>query len=195
MEKRILIVDDEILILKSLQADLEESGYKIVVASSGEDALAQMARKSCDIVVTDLMMDGMSGIELIQKIREQNSDLPVIIITAYGELTTAIAALRLGAADYLLKPFYTEELLLRIQNCFEKQELQWKIELYENILPICMFCKKIRDDAGKEHGTGEWKSLEEYLNMHTDLKLSHGLCQECFNEHYGHLELQEKNKD
>lgn len=194
MQKQILIVDDEILILKSLQADLEQEGYDVAVASNGEEALAQLARKSCDIMITDMMMDGMNGIELIQKIREQKNDIPVIIITAYGELETAIAALRLDAADYLLKPFHTEELLMRIRNCLEKQELMRKIKVYENILPICMFCKKIRDDAGKERGKGDWQAIEEYLAAHGDLRVSHGLCPECYNEHYSDIPLNGKKK-
>lgn len=195
MGKRILLVDDEILILKSLQADLEQAGYEIVVAANGEDALAQLAGKACNLVVTDLMMDGMSGVELLEKIREHDSELPVIIITGYGELETAIAALRLGAADYLLKPFHTEELLLRIQNCLEKQELQEKVTFYEKILPICMFCKKIRNDIGKKPGAGDWVAVDTYLNIHTDLKLSHGICRKCAVEHYGYLDLEEENED
>lgn len=195
MQKQILIVDDEILIQKSLKADLKEAGFDVTVAASGEEALIKLDVKACNLIITDLMMEGMSGVELLQKIREQKEDIPVIIITAYGELETAIAALRLGAADYLLKPLHTEELLLRIKNCLEKQELKRQIKLYENILPVCMFCKKIRDDTGKEHGTGEWLSLEKYIITHTELDVSHGLCPECYNVQYGYLKLNEKRQD
>ncbi|MEN8198741.1 MAG: response regulator [Thermodesulfobacteriota bacterium] len=195
MDKRILVVDDELLIQKSLQADIEQAGYKVSVADSGEEALEELTRQECHIIVTDLMMDGMGGIGLIEKIREQESDIPVIIITGHGALETAIEALRLGAADYLIKPFHTEELLLRIGNCLDRQEMERKIKLYEKFLPICAYCKKIRDDSGKKHGEGDWKSMEQYLKVHADLDISHGICPECakknFPEFYNSLNLPE----
>ncbi|MEN8188678.1 MAG: response regulator [Thermodesulfobacteriota bacterium] len=194
MQKKILIVDDEILILKSLQADLKQAGYETAVAGGGEEALGILAEQPCKLIITDLMMEGLTGIELIEKIRDLKLDIPVIIITAYGELNTAIAAMRLGAADYLLKPFNSEELILRIKNCLEKQELLQKVDLYEKILPVCMFCKKIRDDTGTGHGKGEWKTFEDYLTTQGDLQVSHGLCRDCCAEHYGDLGLCEDDK-
>ena len=114
MQKKILVVDDEILILKSLQADLEQAGYIVGASGNGEEALVKLAQDSYCLVITDLMMEDMDGIELLAKVREQDSDMPVIIITGYTELESAIGALRLGAADYLHKPYNHEELLLRI---------------------------------------------------------------------------------
>ncbi len=179
MTTRILIVDDEVLIRESLQADLNHIGYQTSTADNGEAALAELDRNNYDLIVTDLMMDGIGGIELIGLVKEKDPILPVIIITGYGELESAIQALRLGAADYLLKPYNPDELMLRINNCLEKRELQKKIKAYENILPVCCECKSIRDDAGKEPGSGDWLSFEEYLQQTTGVELSHTFCDKC----------------
>ncbi len=128
MPKKILVVDDEILITKTLQADLEDAGYLVGVADSGEEALFRLSQDRYNLVITDLMMENMGGLELIARLREQDFDIPVIIITGHSELETAIAALRLGAADYLHKPYNPEELLLRIKNCLEKQELLEEVD-------------------------------------------------------------------
>lgn len=127
MQKKILLVDDEILILKTLQADLEQSGYMVGAVDNGAAALVELTNHTYHLVITDLMMDNIDGIELITRLRKQGTDIPVIIITGHSELKTAIEALRLGAADYLHKPYDHEELLLRIKNCLEKEELKEKV--------------------------------------------------------------------
>ena len=121
----------------------------------------------------------MSGIELLEKIKENDAELPSIIITGFAKLESAVEALRLGATDYLTKPYNLEELLLRIANCIEKQELKRKIRLYEDILPICCDCSKIRDDEDREPGTGKWLTVEQYFHYKMDLKPSHSFCPDC----------------
>jgi len=185
MKRKILVVDDEILILKSVTTDLKRSGYDVDTVESGEDALAMLEEHKFDLLITDLMMEGIGGLKLLAQAREKSPTMPVIIITGYGELDSAIEALRLGAADYLLKPCSNEELILRVDNCIEKLELQERIKLYEDILPICSSCKKIRDDSGKKPGTGEWMSLGKYLYNKAGISLSDGLCPNCAEELYG----------
>ena len=179
MTTKILIVDDEALIRESLQADRNHAGYQTGIAENGEAALVELDRDNYDLIITDLMMDGIGGIELIRMVKERDPTLPVIIITGYGELESAIQALRLGAADYLLKPYNIDELILRINNCLEKRELQKKIKFYENILPVCCVCKSIRDDTGKKLGSGDWLSMEVYLQKKTGVKASHTFCDVC----------------
>lgn len=185
MKRKILVVDDEIIILKGVTADLTRSGYDVATVESGEDALAMLEKHNYDLLITDLMMEGIGGLRLLAETSEKSPTMPVIIITGYGELDSAIEALRLGAADYLLKPCSNEELILRVGKCIEKLELQEKIKLYENILPICSSCKKIRDDSGKKPGTGDWMSLGEYLHSKAGISLSDGLCPNCTEELYG----------
>jgi DNA-binding NarL/FixJ family response regulator len=127
VKKKILVVDDEILILKTYQRDLELAGYEVDTADSGEDALLMLAQTRYDLLVTDLMMNGMSGIELLAGAGEKNALMPVVILTGHGHLQSAMEALRLGAADYLLKPCINEELILRITSCLEKTELRQEV--------------------------------------------------------------------
>jgi len=180
---RLLLVDDEESILKSLSKDFSQEGYEVMTASSGEDAIEKIKNNYFDIVITDLSMPGLDGIAVLNEAKKNNPDICVIILTGYGDLTSAIEALRLGADDYLLKPCDTEELFLRTACSLEKREAFKKVKLYENILPICMYCKSIRDDTGKEPGKGRWMSMDEYLHMKSKINISHGCCPECFERH------------
>ena len=195
MKRKILIVDDEIIILKCILVDLRRADYSVDTAENGEQALAMLEKKKYDLVVTDLMMEGMGGLELLAEIKKNSPDMPVIIMTGYGELDSAIEALRLGAADYLLKPCNNEELILRVGNCIDKVELQKKVKLYESILPICSVCKQIRDDAGGQGKDTAWEPLEEYLARNVGLDLSHTICPKCSDKLYGDQEWYKEIKD
>ena len=182
IKKTILLVDDEEIILKSLGRDLRTEGYDVITAENGESALAELKEKRFDLIITDLMMEGLDGIQLLKQAKKSASGIPVIILTGYGDMSSAIDALRLGADDYMLKPCNVEELFFRVSNCLEKNELKRKIKFYENILPICSVCKKIRDDTGKEQGKGEWMTVEDYIKSKTGVLFSHGYCNECGKE-------------
>lgn len=185
--EKILIVDDEEIIRMSLQQDLQDEGYLVETAEDGVAAI-KMLERGYELIITDLMMEGVDGIEVLKKAREGNPQQAVFILTGYGELDSAINALRFGAVDYLLKPYNHEELLLRIANCLEKMELQRKIRFYEDILPICCDCGKIRDDEGCERGTGEWLSVEKYFYRKMNLRASHGYCEECGQKHLDEIQ-------
>lgn len=193
--KKILAVDDEIIILKSLEANLRRDGYAVDITDNGEDALQKLEVNDYDILLTDLMMEGMGGLELMAIAKKKRPHVEVIILTGYGDLESAVQALRLGAADYLLKPCNNEELILRINNCIEKREMRKKLDIYENILPICTVCKKIRNDEGVGHGKGQWQSVEEYLTSKTGLDISHGMCPNCAETLYGREEWYKKEHD
>ena len=120
--KSILLVDDEEIILNSLGMDLRQENYAVTFANSGEEAITLLKDNPFDLVVTDLSMSGMDGIQVLQEAKRINSSMGVIILTGYGDMTSAIDALRLGADDYLLKPCEPEELVIRIGRCLEKQE-------------------------------------------------------------------------
>ena len=176
---RILIVDDEKSIRLSLTDELEDEGYSVSTAANGEEAFKILEEKDFDLIITDLVMEGIDGIEVLKKAKTLDPVLSVLILTGYGNLETAIAALRLGADDYLLKPCEIDELLLRVKRGLEKREMQQKITFYENIFPVCAGCKKIRDDDGREPGNGEWLHMETYIMRKTGIQASHGLCPEC----------------
>ncbi len=123
MPNKILVVDDEEIIRQSLSFVLNKEGYVVDEAENGKIAYDKLLEDTYDLVITDLEMPGMKGIELLEKVKKVNIQTSVIIITAYGSLDTAISALRNGASDYLLKPIEFDELLIKIRRLFEMREL------------------------------------------------------------------------
>jgi len=132
-----------------------------------------------DLVVTDLVMETTDGIGVLVKAKTLNPDIQVIILTGYGDLDSAIKALRNQADDYLLKPCESQEMIFRVKNCLEKQEMTRNIRLYQKILPMCCVCKKIRDDYGRQPGSGQWVTVENYIHENADLEVSSSYCPEC----------------
>jgi DNA-binding NarL/FixJ family response regulator len=109
----ILIVDDEESIRISLKSILK-SQYCSKTAKNGSIALEMLQNYHCDLILTDIMMDDMTGIELLKKIKEKFSEIPVVLMTGYSSIDTAVEALRLGASDYLIKPCSKKEIFLSI---------------------------------------------------------------------------------
>ncbi|MGH3073710.1 MAG: response regulator transcription factor, partial [Gaiellales bacterium] len=111
----ILVVEDEALITDFLRRGLEAEGYAVETAERGEDALACLPARPPDLVILDVMLPGMDGFEVLGAIRATDPDLPVIMLTARGEVADRVRGLDLGATDYLGKPFAFAELLARIR--------------------------------------------------------------------------------
>lgn len=118
-----MVVDDEVSICESLQDWLKDIGYDVVTASNGVEALQMAQKEKPDIIIADLVMPGIDGIELTKRIKELSPDIPIIIITAYGSIATAIAAIKEGAYDYIEKPFCPERVELLIKKLVEHQKL------------------------------------------------------------------------
>ena len=119
MGKRILLVDDEPLILKGLRYTLEQEGYEILTATDGEEALKVFNEHHVDMILLDVMLPKMDGIEVCQRIRE-NSNVPIIMLTAKGEDMDKILGLEYGADDYMTKPFNILEVKARIKTIFRR---------------------------------------------------------------------------
>ena len=179
-QKSILLVDDEEIIRFTLRRDIEEMGFCATAVADGEAALTALQEHSYDVVLTDLRMEGISGLEVLKRTKAMNPDIGVIILTGFGDISSAVEALRSGADDYLLKPYAYEDLNLRLRNCLEKQELRKHLKFYEDFLPICAVCKKIRDDKGNELGHGDWLSVEDYLQKEAGVRVSHSYCPDCY---------------
>ncbi len=181
--KKVLLVDDEEIILESISQELIDEGFEVATAISGEEAISKISNSNFDLVLTDLIMPGVGGLQVLEGARKNDPNICVIIYTGYGDMTSAIEALRLGADDYLIKPCNIDEIHFRINQCLEKRELQKKVKIYEKILPICSYCSKIRDDSGKQPGKGEWMEMEKYLLSKSGADLSHGICPCCYDTH------------
>ena len=123
MTEKILVVDDEDIIRESLSYILRKEKYEVAEAANGKIAFEMLRETSYDLVITDIEMPGMKGIELLNEIRKMNMQTSTIVITAYGSMETAIAALRSGASDYILKPVEFDELLIKVKKLFEVRDL------------------------------------------------------------------------
>ena len=120
---RILVVDDEEIIRNLLYDVLSNTGYKVKTAKDGQEAISQIEKEPFEIVITDFKMPGMNGIELLQHILKINPDICVLIITAYSAVESAVSAMKLGAYDYICKPFELEEMKVVIEKAVERQRL------------------------------------------------------------------------
>ncbi len=118
------VIDDEPVIHDVLGQLLTSEGYEVEISSSGEEGLGKFASQSCDVVLLDLLMPGMDGIEVLQRIKKIDPAAAVIIITAYGSVESAISAMKIGALDYVQKPFKHDELLITIERAVERRRIQ-----------------------------------------------------------------------
>jgi two-component system NtrC family response regulator len=121
--KTILLVDDDASQRKVIEFWLREEGYSTLTAGDGKTALPILEERSPDLVVADIRMPGMDGLELLSRIRAINQDTPVILMTAFGTVNNAVDAMKLGATDYLLKPLNPDELKIIVRRALERQDL------------------------------------------------------------------------
>jgi len=119
----ILVVDDEGIMRQLLADVLKDAGYNVWTAESGEEALKIAEKMEFEVVLTDLRMPGMTGIEVLKKFKEKNTNICVIVITAYASVESAVEAMKIGAYDYITKPFNLEEIKIIIGRAMERQFL------------------------------------------------------------------------
>ncbi len=112
---RILVVDDEMIVREALSNYLREDGYEAIAVESGEEALKKVESERWNILFVDFKMPGMDGLEVLREVKKVTSDLPVIIITAYATVDSAVQAMKDGAYDYVVKPFSIDVLFKRIE--------------------------------------------------------------------------------
>ncbi len=134
-EQHILVVDDEDAIRDAVCSILTQAGFECHPVNSGREALAILrADNSVSIVLSDLIMEGMDGLTLLSKVREEFPDLPVVMVTAVDDISVALAAIRNGAYDYLLKPFEKEQLLAMVRRALETRRLKLENLAYQTKL-------------------------------------------------------------
>jgi DNA-binding NtrC family response regulator len=120
----ILIVEDEPKMRRLLELQLAEEGFQARIAADAETGLQMLGKESFDVVVTDLKLPGMSGLEFLQAVKRVNADLPVVIMTAFGTVESAVDAMKAGASDYVLKPFSLAELVLVVRKELASHQLR-----------------------------------------------------------------------
>ena len=134
MSYSILFVDDEPSMRRVFTLSLEEMGYQVLTAADGREGLEQFQAQRPDIVLTDIRMPGMDGLELLRRIKEQSPDTEVIVLTGYGDMEKAVKSLREQAADFIHKPVSDEVLELALQRAVERMELKRQVKEYtENL--------------------------------------------------------------
>jgi two-component system response regulator HydG len=133
---RLLLVDDDVDMCVELERMLEKRGFDVTTTTSADAALELLAERDFDTVVTDLKMRGMNGVDLCDRIVQNRKNLPVIVVTGFGNLETAIATLRAGASDFLTKPFNAEQLVFSIERALRQSALEEEV-------------RRLRRDAGE----------------------------------------------
>ncbi len=120
MAERLLIVEDEDTLCQSLQRVLAKEGYEVDIADSAETAFKLLDKKAYQLIITDIILPGISGIELLAEYRKTNPTQKVIIITAYASLVTAVEAIKAGACDFIIKPLMHDEMKRVVRNALDK---------------------------------------------------------------------------
>ncbi|HYE69770.1 MAG TPA: response regulator, partial [Anaerovoracaceae bacterium] len=131
MKIKVLVIDDELMICKTLKAGLTDMGYDVATAQNRKDALKQTASFKPQIVLTDMRLGNENGIDLIDDIKKVDSDIEIIVMTAYSDITSAVTAIKKGAFDYINKPFDLEEIEIILERAYQKYKIKNKILILE----------------------------------------------------------------
>jgi DNA-binding NtrC family response regulator len=162
----ILVVDDEVLIRQQLERLYQHAGYKVALCSSVEQALKRLEAEDIDLVVTDIRLPGLSGIELTKRTHENYPDVPVIVITGFGDIGTAVEVLKLGASDYIVKPFSGATIQESTRVVLEKAQIFTEIRHLRRILKDqCEF-------GGMLSKTPEMHRVFEVIRMVSDTDMT-----------------------
>jgi len=162
---RVLVVDDEETIRNILQRILEEAGYDVVTAANGQEALDKVSQLMPEAVVLDIKMPGMSGMEVLKQIAANWPDVCVVMATAVGDAQIAVEAMKLGAYDYIVKPFSRADLMLKVRKALGKRHL-----LLENERHRLGLEKRVGEQA--EHLHQQFAELVEALSREHKLLYS-----------------------
>ena len=153
---RILVVDDELIVCESCQRILEEEGYEVEIALSGQEAFVKMKESPFEIVITDLKMPAIDGMDVLKHVRKEYPETIVIMITGFSTVETAVEAMKLGAFDYIPKPFTPDEVSVVVKKAVEKRSLQ-----IENIY----LRQELQEKYGFHNIVGKSKKMQEIYRV------------------------------
>ena len=173
---RLLIVEDEKRLARSLQLELTHEGYEVKVASDGRTALSMYAEFGADLILLDLMLPELSGIEVCRRIRQKDS-VPIIMLTAKDDVSDKVMGLDMGADDYMTKPFAIEELLARIRVALKRHSeehtrLEGERTLSEGLLKIDRSSREAFYDGEKISLTKREFEVLEYMMLNRNVAIS-----------------------
>ena len=157
---RILIVDDELIMRESLAGWLERDGHDVQTSPSGEDALEKMKETRFDIFLVDIKMEGISGLDVLRHVKDNDPDVAVVMITAYGSIPTAIEAMKNGAYDYMLKPFDPNELGVLIEKIIRFQDQTREMQFLR---------QEVKERTRFESMIGQSKPMQEIFDLICDV--------------------------
>ena len=168
-KRTVLVVDDEPLVREVLERHLKDSGYETAAAANGDEALVRASEQVFEVVLLDITMPGMSGIEALGQFRTFYPDVSVIMVTAVNDRKTAVEAMKLGAYDYVVKPFDLDDIVLRVKKARERRNLALELKNYQKNLEhkVAEQTKQLREMLAE---TVQSLVQQEVLERRMDLK-------------------------
>jgi YesN/AraC family two-component response regulator len=204
---RCLYVEDDVESRAQMQDILGRLFTDLYVAEDGEEGLELFEKVQPDLVISDIRMPGMSGLEMSSRMQKIKADICIVLTTAHNDTEYLMHSIELGILHYVIKPIDLAQLYRAIEKSTEiirmrkslAKEQQRKDELIKelqnalgeikslrSILPICSFCHNIRDDKGY------WNEVDDYFHKHSGLDFSHSICPDCYKKHYPQYFEEEK---
>lgn len=169
---RILVVEDEHKIANSIKKGLEQESYAVDVAYTGDDGFDLASSESYDLILLDILLPGLDGIQICKKLRSAGNHTPILLLTAKGQVSDKVSGLDAGADDYLTKPFAFEELLARVRALIRRPKNSTGITLSVEDLSLNTVSYEVRRDANLIQLSSKEFSLLEYLLRHPNQTLS-----------------------
>jgi len=163
---RVLLVEDDQTLSRSLRAQLERAGYSVQCAEDGREGLYYATEFSVDVAIVDLGLPGLSGIDLIRGVRSKGKEYPILVLTARDRWQDKVEALKLGADDYVVKPFHVEELLARVDALVRRAGGWAQSELVCGPVTLDTRTQEVRVDGKRLELTSFEYKLLEYLMLH-----------------------------
>jgi len=163
--KRILLVEDEPGLVLTLTDRLQSEGYYVDAVTDGDDAVLKAVKEPFDLVILDVMLPGKNGFDVCRELRQNGLELPVLFLTARGEVTDKVVGLKLGGDDYLTKPFHREELVARIHAIIRRSKRHSQSVITTGTIAVNLDAKTVSADNKPVHLTGKEYQMLELLSL------------------------------
>lgn len=182
---KVLVVEDETKIAALIRKGLEERGFVVDLSHHGDEGCTLATSRSYDAIILDIMLPGRDGLSILRKLREQNNPVPVILLTARGELNERVEGLNLGADDYLTKPFYTDELIARLHAVMRRKSSDHLSVLQASDLTVNLITREVMRGTEKiELTTREFALLTYLMRSPGRVFTRTQICEHVWNYHY-----------